>query len=207
MKNINLTFDQESHTYFIDEKPVPSVTQLTSIYGTMDVYEDDLMELTYEAAAERGIIMHSYIEHRLDGGDAADFEIPDAYQPYADAVELFLSEHTIEPMLVETALCGEADGVAFAGTPDFVGEFDGVLSILDWKVVSQVQKTKVGAQLSGYLSLCFCNGIFPERLYCVQFLQDGTYRLYPVFTLSDTFYLCLSVHKEKTKKHPRGVIA
>jgi len=134
-------------------------------------------------------------------------ELPDAYGGYADAIDLFLSEHQVDPHLTETPMWGEAEGVRFAGTPDFVGKFDGKLSILDWKFVSQVQKTKVGAQLSGYLSLCLCNDWAVENLACVQFFPDGTYRVYPAGTLADSFYLCLKVWREKRKKHPRGAIA
>ena len=200
-------FDPDTHTYFVNEKPVPSVTQLTDIYGSIDIQEGDPMELTLEAAAERGVLLHGYLEHRFNGGDREDYELPGVYEGYADAVDLFLDEHSLEPHLAETPLYGKDQDVLFAGTPDFVGEFDGTLSILDWKFVSQVQKTKVGAQLSGYMSLCLANDIFPEKLFCVQFFPDGTYRLYPAGTEADSFYLCLSVYKEKTKKHPRGGIA
>lgn len=200
-------FDPDTHTYFVNEKPVPSVTQLTDIYGSLNIQEGDDMELTLEAAAERGVLLHGYLEHRFKGGDREDYELPAAYEGYADAVDLFLDEHRLEPILVEAPLYGEDQGVVFAGTPDFVGDFDGVLSILDWKFVSRVQKTKVGAQLSGYMSLCLSNDIFPEKLYCVQFLADGTYRLYPAGTKADGFYLCLEVYEEKGKKHPRGGIS
>lgn len=207
MNEQTLTFDEETHTYRLDGETIPSVTQLTDIYSTLSVDEGDDLELTMEAAAERGTVMHSYLENRLWGEPDETIEFPEAYSDYADAVELFLSEHVLEPYLTETPMWGEAEGVRFAGTPDFVGRIDGKLSILDWKFVSQVQKTKVGAQLSGYLSLCLCNDLAPESLFCVQFLQDGTYRLYPAGTAADSFYLCLSVWKEKHKKHPRGMIA
>lgn len=200
-------FDSDIHTYFVNDKPAPSVTQLTDIYSSLSIQEGDEMELTLEAAAERGVLLHGYLEHLFNGGSREDYELPGVYEGYADAVDLFLEEHRLEPHLVETPLYGEDQGVMFAGTPDFVGDFDGALSILDWKFVSQVQKTKVGAQLSGYMSLCLSNDIFPEKLYCVQFLADGTYRLYPAGTKADSFYLCLKVYEEKTKKHPRGGIA
>lgn len=201
-----MTFDPETHTYRVDGEIVPSVTQLTAIFGPPPPEEGDDLELTVEAAADRGSTLHAYLQHRLEGGEPEDFELPDVCCPYADAVELFLSEHRLEPMLVETPLWGEARGVRFAGTPDLVGEFDGRLSILDWKFVSQVQKTKVGAQLSGYWELCGANGIFPEALYCVQFLQNGTYRLYPSGMTADDLFLCLDVYRSARKKHPRGAI-
>ena len=202
-----LAFDAETHTYRLDGELLPSVTQLTGIYGPIAVQEGDPMELTVEAAADRGSVLHGYIEHRLNGGGREGYELPDSYAAYADGVDLFLAEHELDPMLVEAPLHGELECVRFAGTPDFVGLFDCVLCILDWKFVAQVQKTKVGAQLNGYLSLCLCNDIFPDALYCVQFLPDGTYRLYPAGTLADSFSLCLSVYREIHKKHPRGGIA
>ena len=203
----DLTFDPEGHVYRLDGRRVPSVTQLTRIFSADPVQKGGPAELATQAAAERGVILHGYIEHRLRGGDRESCELPGGYWRYADGVDLFLAEHTLEPMLVEAPLHGEAEGVQFAGTPDCVGLFDGVLSVLDWNFSSQVQKTRVGAQLNVYLSLCLCNDIFPGALYCVQFLPDGTYRLYPAGTLADSFYLCLSVYREIHKRHPRGGIA
>lgn len=196
-----LTFDETAHQYYLEGMAVPSVTQLVSPLG------DDLdaeLELTMEAAADRGVTMHGYIAHRLGGGEPEEFELPGQYQPYADAVELFLGEHKVVPMLIETALAGEG----YAGTPDLVGEFDGTFSILDWKFVSQLCKAKVGAQLFGYRELCEANGIYPEKLYAVQFLRDGTYRLYPVEggQSQAAWTVCRSLYEIKTQKHPRGRI-
>lgn len=60
-----LDFDPDTHIYRLDGIRLPSVTQLTDIYGA-NVESPDL-ELTMEAAAERGSILHGYIEHRLRG--------------------------------------------------------------------------------------------------------------------------------------------
>lgn len=202
---MTLTFDHERHQYYVDEKPVPSVTQLCAPLGMdYDEPDDDAAELTIEAAAERGTTLHAYIEHRLSGGAAEDFELPEQYQGYADAVELFLAEHRIIPYAVEQAL-GCAD---YAGTPDLVCEFDGRDAVLDWKFVSQLAKSKVAAQLGGYLRLCAWNAVYPEALYAVQFLRDGAYRLYPVDAdfAEEVFDVCLKIYDLKRKKHPRGRI-
>lgn len=199
-----LTFDEATHQYAIDGVAVPSVTQLVAPLGDDFDDMDAEMELTVEAAADRGVTMHAYIAHRLGGGVMEDFELPSQYLPYADAVELFLSEHSITPMLIETAMAGDG----YAGTPDLVCEFDGPLSVLDYKFVSQVCKSRVGAQLEGYRSLCEFNGIFPEKLFAVQFLPDGTYRLYPVDGVQSSvaWTVCRSLHDIKKQKHPRGRI-
>lgn len=206
-------FYPETHTYTLDGKEIPSVTQLVEIYSTAKVEEDSDLELTFESAAERGTLLHGYLEHRLTGGEVEDYEIPAAYSGYVEAIELFLSEHELEPMLIETPMySGEnarnilREPLLYAGTPDFVGCLDGTLSILDWKFVSQVQKSKIGAQLSGYARIIEECGIYPERLLCVQFCNNGEYRLYPVQDSGQLFEICCMVYRAKNKKHPRGGI-
>ena len=169
-----LTFDEATHQYHIDGIPVPSVTQLVAPLGdALDDLDPDL-ELTMEAAAERGVTMHAYLAHRLLGNAPEDFELPVDYQPYAEAVEQFLLEHRITPLLIETALAGDG----FAGTPDLVCEFDGPLAILDYKFVSQVAKSKVGAQLGGqFLRVLAVAVPYHEKLileiYLVHVFQIG----------------------------------
>ena len=88
----DVTFDEATHAYTVDGKAVPSVTQLVAPLGAdYDEPEDDMLALTVEAAADRGTTMHAYLAHRLTGGAPEDFELPDAYDPYACAVELFLA--------------------------------------------------------------------------------------------------------------------
>lgn len=201
---MSLDFDPQNHQYRLDGVSVPSVTQIVAPLGEdFDEPESDL-ELTVEAAADRGVTMHAYLAHRLMGGEPEDFELPGQYQPYAEAVEFFLSEHSIVPLLIETAL----PGPGYAGTPDLVAQFDGPIAILDYKFVSTVAKSRVGAQLGGYLGLCEHNGVFPEALYAVQFLPGGTYRLYPADegAAKAAFTVCQALHEIKTKKHPRGRI-
>ena len=202
---MTLTFDAERHQDYVDDKPVPSVTQIVAPLGTgYDAPDEDLLELTYEAAAERGTVLHAYIQHRLPGGEPEDFELPAMYAGFADAVELFLAEHEIVPFAVEMPL----GSVQLAGTPDLTCEFDGKNSILDWKFVASIEKSKVAAQLGGYRWLCELNGYTPDALYAVQFSKDGTYRLYPVdeeFARA-AFSACWEAWTLKTHKHPRGKI-
>lgn len=200
---MNVIFDESTHAYTVDGKAVPSVTQLVAPLG-MDFNElDDFAELAIDSAADRGTTMHAYIAHRLNGGEREDFELPDEYMDYADAVEMFLEEHDIVPWLVEEPIgCHE-----FAGTPDLVCDFDGKPTIVDYKFVSSIAKTKVGAQLQGYMRLCEKNDVYVDNLLAVQFMRDG-YRIYPVDaeTTSLSFGICLTLHQLKNKKHPRGCI-
>ncbi len=201
---MTLEYDPEKHQYLVDGRAVPSVTQLVAPLGADFDDPDDMLESVLDAATDRGATMHAYIEHRLLGGAADEFDLPSIYLPYADAVELFLSEHTIVPLAIETPMATQD----FAGTPDLVCEFDGIDAILDWKVVSQIAKSKVGTQLAGYEVLCVDNGLFPEELYAVQFLKTGDYRLYPVGRAAahTAFDLCRGIHSAKAMSHPRGRI-
>lgn len=197
-------YDPETHRYLVDGVPVPSVTQLVAPLGADFDEPDDLLEGVLDAATDRGTTMHAYIEHRLLGGEPEDFELPSMYLPYADAVDLFLAEHQISPIAIETPMATPE----FGGTPDLICEFDGEDAVLDWKFVSQIAKAKVGAQLGGYEVLCACNDLWPTRFYAVQFLKTGEYRLYPVDQVyaGAAFSLCRQIHALKTAKHPRGRI-
>lgn len=201
---MTIEFNEAKHQYLVDGEPVPSVTQLVAPLGADLDEPDDLLESTLDAAADRGVTMHAYIAHRLQGNPPEEFELPDIYEPYAQGVEQLLSEHTIVPLIIETPLPGHG----FAGTPDLVCEFDGVTAVLDWKFVSAIAKSKVGAQLAGYLDLCVINEIFPEALYAVQFTRDGSYRLYPADPEPNAlaFSVCKHLYTIKTRKHPRGRI-
>lgn len=199
-----IKFDPAKHEYLVDGKAVPSVTQIVAPLGADYDDMDELTELAVDAAAERGTVMHAYIEHRLQGGAREDFELPDEYGIWADGADLLLEEHRIEPLMIEQPLGCED----YAGTPDLVCNFDGQLAILDWKFVSTVAKSKVGAQLAGYAKLLFRSEVFPDLLAAVQFLQDGTYRLYKVGIAGalDAFSTCWRLYEIKTRKHPRGGI-
>ena len=202
---MTVVFDELTHTYRNEAGELfPSVTQLVAPLGDDYDEPDEMMESVLDYATERGITMHAYLAHRLAGGDEDDFELPSAYLSYADAVEKFLAEHSIDPLLIEYPLGGDG----FAGTPDLVCIFDGTEAILDYKFVSSVSKSKVGAQLAGYACLCRSNGIHPEALFAVQFLRDGTYRLYPIGEQAarNAFELCRAVYETKNRKHPRGRI-
>ena len=200
---MNLDFDPATHTYTIDGVTVPSVTQIVSPLGDDYDEPDEFTERSVDAAAERGTLLHDYIAFRLQGGDPEEYEMPDAYEPYKRAVDDFLAEHNITPFAVEQRI---TNGVV-AGTPDLVCEYDGELAILDYKFVSSVAKSKVCAQLGGYLQLLAANDIYPGELYAVQFKADD-YRVYPVNPddAERMWFAAWELYKEKVYKHPRGCI-
>ena len=83
---MTIEFNEAKHQYLVDGVLVPSVTQLVVCLGADLDEPDDLMEATLDAAANRGVTMHAYIAHRLQGSPAEDFELPGIYEIYAQGV-------------------------------------------------------------------------------------------------------------------------
>jgi len=197
--NERLRFEESTHTYTWDGEKVPSITDLVKIYGDD---ADEQLEMAMEIAADRGVTCHKILELLLSG--ETDIEYPSAYSAYVDAIHLFLSAHEIIPYAIEARIYSE--GIGAPGTPDLLCLYDGVLTVVDYKFVAQVAKSKVKAQLNGYLKILNDNGVFPEQLIAVQFLNTGKPRPYDVAMDPHEFNLALEVYRIKNKKHPRGHI-
>ncbi|MDL2248374.1 hypothetical protein LJB89_01605 [Tyzzerella sp. OttesenSCG-928-J15] len=194
-----LAFDETTHTYTIDGLRIANVTEIIAPLGSP---MSESLELVFEAAAERGTILHKVLELFLTGD--FDIEYPDAYSGYIDAITLFMTENDITPCQIERPVYNEF--LHYAGTPDLVCFFNGKTTILDYKFVAQVEKTKVKAQLNAYRLAYESIGIDIEALYVIQFMDTGKYRLYPVAIGDNEFLLCLELYKLKNKKHSRGRI-
>jgi hypothetical protein len=195
-----LVFDAEQHKYFVDGVEYPSVSEIIKPLG--DDVDDTDLELVFEAAAERGTLCHWVLEQLLNG--VTEFEYPSSYESYIDAIRLFVSEHEIIPIAIETPIYSLTEKMA--GTPDLLCYFDDVLTIVDYKFVSQIAKVKVKAQLNAYQKMYTEQGVYPDQLLAVQFLNDGGYRIYPVKIDNTEIKLCLQIYDLKHKKHSRGKI-
>ncbi len=196
-----ILFDAEKHEYIVNGEVVPCVSEIIAVYGK-EIEEGDDLENTIEAAADRGTVCHKVLEMLLKGREP---EYPTAYEPYVEAIRLFLSEHTILPLAIEVPIYSELHG--YAGTPDLLCYFDGTLTLLDYKFVSQIAKTKVKAQLNAYCKAYEEQNVYPDQLLAIQFLKDGTYRVYPVKYDDEEIEVALKLWDLKHKKHPRGLIA
>jgi hypothetical protein len=80
-------------------------------------------------------------------------------------------------------------------------------SIVDMKAQSAIKKILVKAQLNGYRDLRIKNSKpAAKRLYCLQLMNDGNYRLYPVAIDPTEWEACKALHFALKKKQPRGAI-
>lgn len=83
-------------------------------------------------AADLGKLVHRYAQHTLDSTrPAPDEPLDEAGKKAVGAFWQWVEQHRIEPLAVERRVMSEKH--LYAGTCDFFGRIDGVLSVLDFK--------------------------------------------------------------------------
>ena len=134
-------FDKETHTYTDGGKRLISVTQLMRKHGLAPDYSGVPSE-TLNAAAERGTLIHSEIEHWIkEGADGFTSELGNFidYIKKGDS-KVLKSEFVLSNDIV-------------AGTADLLLEENGEKVIADIKTTSALHKEAVAWQLSIYAYL------------------------------------------------------
>lgn len=191
-RECKLTFDAETHTYRIDGRAVPSVTQvieyvMPSNYGPMtDEHRDYVMN--------RGSAVHHGCrladEGRLDWATVA----PEIEQRIRAWLKFRADHPHWEIVLNETPLGSNLYG--FAGTPDRLFRHDGHYNLVDLKGTIVPQNR---IQLGGYHQL------LSEKRYdsiqnavLVALNDDGTYRAewtgaFELRRMKNLFLSCLSM--------------
>lgn len=142
-RDLLLTFDAESHTYYHNGTPFKSVTTLVeecfprfdAVYwanrkaAQEGVTPQELLDRWEKNACHArnlGTAMHEKIEHYYLGEDAGDDA--DAFSLF----RLFAADHTLHPYRTEWRIFIEEYGIA--GTLDFLELTpDGTFNIYDWK--------------------------------------------------------------------------
>lgn len=194
-----LKFYDTGHIYEYNGQIVPSVSELCR-FLSREVYAD-ISPTQLENAAQRGTAVHAATVE-LDA--TGTVECDDAILPYLQAYAQFLREHDVRWELTEHPLAHQQ--LLYAGTIDRAGWVDGHYAIVDFKTTSAVQKTLVKAQLNGYFKLMEYNPQPVTRLYCLQLMDNGRYRLYPVAIDSTEFMAMYRLHCSLKRKHKRGKI-
>ena len=186
--------------YEVDGVKMDSVSEVLR-FLSREEYED-INQYRLDNAAERGSAVHTACEVLYKYKSVEG--VPDI-EPYVMAFVQFLKDHKCEFTDIERPLADTELGIA--GTPDFCGLVDGEESIIDLKAQSAIKKTLVKAQLHGYRHLRIVNGKpEPKRLYCLQLMNTGKYRLYPVAVDDAEWRACYALHKALKLKHERGAI-
>lgn len=194
-----LIFYDEGHVYEYNGTIIPSVSELLrflsrEVYGDIDKY-------ILENAAERGTAVHRATQELDEIGYC---EALPGIAGYLEAYAKFLREHTVHWEYIEHALAHPS--MLYAGTIDRAGTVDGQRAVVDIKTSAAIKKPLVKAQLNGYHKLLHENGFEAERLYCLQLLCSGKYRLYQTAHDDTEFMACYTLHAAIKKQQKRGYI-
>ncbi|MGL5922167.1 PD-(D/E)XK nuclease family protein [Chroococcidiopsis sp.] len=121
-----------------------------------------------KAACDRGTLFHQAMEFEIMGSLWIEFSVyPDTFaaiSSYIKSVESVLPKIT-NPQLVESAIWHDVG--CYAGTVDLVAEYEGELSIIDWKT-SERPKDGVGDRYPLQLA-AYCGAI--NRMYGTKIKQ------------------------------------
>ena len=177
---MGVEFDETTHTYRIDGKVWPSVTQILQDLGFMSDF--------YAAGSStRGkdvhLITRLYEEGRLDWT-----RIDEAYVGYLDAWISFLRKEPWETEKCEVITSHQLLG--YAGTIDRMGNWKAYKAILDIK--SGVPENWHALQLIGYaLTKQY------ETIIGVYLKKDGTYKVREYKYAPKNWQACVRVYRLK----------
>jgi hypothetical protein len=199
-----IAFDEATHSYQLDGKRVPSVTQV------LDPLNDWSRIPAVDLECKRALGSDVHLAcNLLVRGDLDRNSLDSLVKPYVDAAEKFLTEHPGTVIASECRVASAALGVA--GTIDLLMYHQQMMWYVDWKITETVPST-VGPQLAAYevLHLTSIDPSFRHwhtrpraKRFCVR-LSPGGYRLdYQNDFRRDwaDFLSCLNVWKHRESKY------
>lgn len=169
---IDLTFNESDHSYTLNGKPCPSVTQVLSFMDPVYLSE------TVMEAAERGTAIHRLC-NQLDVPHDGAFWDPGPEYPrfggYCQAWNSFKRQSGFRASLIEVGVAHPT--MLYAGRVDRVGYIDTDLTLLDIK--SGAKRAVHDLQLAAYIA-AFEAGLEDrkqkvKRAGCVYLRENGTY--------------------------------
>lgn len=196
--------DQATHTYRLDGRVVPSVTQVLGPLNDYSMVPHDVLE----AARVFGQHVHEACD-LLDRGELDWSALDPSLVPYVEAWSNFLATSGAVVIASEQPVYHAKLG--YAGTPDKVLAWGKrkTFVIPDIKSTAIVPPT-VGPQTAAYARAyqSMYGGREPAR-YCIQLREDGTFRTFPRTDPADwTYFLsALNCHKFREQHRVRHPIA
>lgn len=167
---MSFEFRDQDHTYWLDGKRLPSVSEILTPVVDLSAIPDHVLERK-TAIGKAVHLACQIIDEGSDFGEALD----PLLVPYVQAYRKFLAEHQPQWSMLEQA-CVNTE-LAYAGTPDrfgCIGRIGGTDEwLIDLKTVAKVSPA-TGLQTAGYASLIGKKGC---RRAALQLRPDGSYRL------------------------------
>lgn len=192
-----LTFEEESHTYYLDGVVIPSVTQILKEVGLVDFSGIDPEVL--QKAADRGTYVHKCCELLFHNDLEIDAIDPEAVG-YVNGFQKFLADQCGQGgfTILEMEKSVFHPILRYAGTLDILAQRGKENWILDIKTGSP--------QISYSLQTAAYENCFTEvyRRACLYLSKDGKYRLHPYTDNNDVrvWQACVGIYhwKQNAKK-------
>lgn len=173
---IEFRFDPERHLYLVQDRVVPSVTQVLHAAGLSADYSAVAPEVL-ECKRTIGEYVHKATQY-LDEGSLDLESIDPQIQPYLTAYQRFINDSGFRPQLIEHRLVGNINGMLCGGAVDREGTMAGKLWIIDLKCIEHLYPS-FALQTAGY-ELLLPRPITPPFRYTRAVLQlrsNGSYKL------------------------------
>jgi hypothetical protein len=172
---IGLNFQEDTHTYTLEGRTVPSVTTVLEAEGYSNPFTHN------EYAAGWGSMAHKTVE--LDCTGRLGSYDP-AFEPWMEGIRAFRAKHNPQGDF-ERRVYWKCGPMEYAGTADFVGVIGHREYVLDWKFWASKSKDLIaiaGLQLAAY-EMALRNG--PKRNRAVVWFFPGGFRLIPLTDTTD----------------------
>lgn len=191
-----LNFDEDSHTYTLGGKVIPSVTQVLSPLTEYAGIPKHILD----AAADRGNYVHKacemYLWETLD-----EDSLKEEARPYFNGFKKFMSETGFIPEVIEERVYHPT--LKYAGTLDLGGILPPAgrrkkpqRALIDLKTTFKLMRA-VGPQTAAYFDAWAAANPKDkfEARYALQLKKDGTYCLEPMKDRTDSniFLSCLNI--------------
>lgn len=161
-KQSEVQFDESTHTYTVDGRVVPSVTQVLKSVGMIDE------RWFNQAARDRGRVVTIAIELHSKGELVT---VPGGYEGYVEAWVKFVDDTGFAARDVEKPVFSRLHG--FAGTPDLEGHVPGATRRLIVDVKTGVEAEHYPIQTAGY-DMAYSDA---HDRWCVFLKQNGKYAI------------------------------
>lgn len=160
-----LTFDEATHTYRVDGRVVPSVTQIIKAVFP-NVYAN-IPAAILDRKARLGTAVHKAVELWL--GHSLDVDtLHEEVKPYlASWMQWWMSIDVETGWSTEQKLYSTS---GYAMTRDFFGVVDGALTLIDWKITGTKVPTH-DIQIAGY---AHGGPTTPDVAGCLYLKSDGS---------------------------------
>jgi len=189
LKVADLTFKEDTHSYFLEDLPIPSVSEIIrplhqKIYGNID-------KDTLERAAERGTRVHRAIEFLSKYNLCS---IDDDISGYISAYKKFRS-HYKDWRLLRSEFKAYHKFLLYGMTADQIYETPEGLIICDIKTTKIAHPVAWSVQLSAYKAGYESQYGKISKIVALQLFDNGKYILHELKDNFSIFLSCLEIYK------------